>query len=212
MTEDGPPTRDVDFTWSLGRFTSAHFAGLVSVDVAGAHFPSNCASDTPDGQTFKVPSEGAQFIVRGMDELGTLATKVVRSTDGDEVDVRLSVEHSIHTVLPVDGAIDVSTRPTLRWTSLPGASVQIVSVSRGDRRATFVLPAREDRLDISNLEEMGFRLEAGEVHDWNVVAIASPAGPEDFLEGKLIADFPFLFLRDELKVYESAPASFTTAP
>src|SRR5690606_18136868 len=102
---------EVELTYDFGRYTVDATAGLGAFDVEGARFPTrNCVASAP-GQSFKIPSEGAQFLITGTDEDGSSATKVVRTTGAGPVDLRLPSDVGVRTVLPAEGATDVSTMP-----------------------------------------------------------------------------------------------------
>lgn len=213
ITAPALATREVQLSLDSGRFGQHPYAGLVSMEIEGARFFVDCEA-TDEAQSFLVPADGAaQFGLVGTDDLGTTGLRIARIDQGTAVDLRLS-EHSIRTVLPADEAEHVPLHPTFRWTPMPGATLQVVSIRDNDGTyARYILPGDVDRLDVPDMTELGYVLEPDTLHRWQVVAYLSPATADDVLAGKANMDFEAIaYLQDEVEVYFTAPAEFRTFP
>lgn len=211
-----PESHQVQFTHSVGLYNhtrlpgeASPFASISSVFVDRAPYYVRCVADDYSGP-FKLPKEGAQFLLMGKDELGTSAFKLVRSNES-QVDLRFSSE-PIQTISPEYDAKDVPLDPTFRWIPMRGAALQIVRVwgNREGREHRWVLPGDVESISFPVRDEFAPFLGPGSQYHWSVTAVMSKVTSEDFLRGILHMD-PYVVLdREELELYRTQNKTFYT--
>jgi hypothetical protein len=210
------PTKSTVLEYSPGAYSSSGHVGYMTLRAGGALFaiPSGSLA-APSGTSLLMPDGGGTLMIQGEDAAGNGAVLVHRAVLDGTTTLSLPAATALANASPAASATGLSKTPTLSWTAVSDATLNLVHLSDSGLDYYFVLPGGLSSVDVPDYSSLGLPLAAGATYDWEVTALqASTFSPDGVTDPAGSGGFSelTLFQLDELAFYQSSKTSFTTAP
>ncbi len=219
ITLDTPvAVSNATLTYSLGAYSSptGGTAQLSSVTAGGAQFVFNFPIS--NGNTTKIPTEGASFSVRSNDNSGNSAFITVPAVVDGSTSINLPSETVVSNTIPMSDAINISKTPILSWRPLPEATAYVVFLGNSASQSPspiyqVYLPGTSNSYAIPDIAAVNVGLQPGVRYTWQVFGVKGANFTPDTLTEP--SQNTLLKLNSGLiryEAYTSRGTSFTTAP
>lgn len=207
---------DLDREIEVTSTTFTHDPGPHTIDyvtklgflVRGARFVETLTQ--PSGSTVEYPVEAAIFRANGYTSAGGYSDQSVAPLPDGETVIRLPETSQLANSLPVDGAVGLSTTPTLMWSPVAGSTINVVAVNTAAGGYIYALPGDTNRLEIPDYAGLGIGLAPDTTYSWAVQSYIGAAYTTNAVAEQFVV--PDRSFRGPGIRYQSDPTSFTTAP